>query len=208
VEYESFSSSEFRFTAYGGSDDARAENDMQPGLFREDVRTIDRDIRYIKLEPGNLTLRNSFLIVKAWVYIYIFGGLALLILIVLIWRNKIRKEADIFYVRNKKAHKVARKRLKNANRLMEQDKEEFYEEILKAFWGYLGDRLSINTADLSKDRISAELEKRNLDEDMQRQLWEIVEECEYSRYSPESGEDKRKLYERSEDCIRKLEQKI
>ncbi len=207
-EYISYQSPEFRFIAYGGEDGGDGSGGLQSGFFREEVRDIERDIRFIKLDPGKLTPAASFLIVKTWVYIYIFGGLALLILAVVFWRNKLKREADVFYVRNKKAHKVAKTRFRNANKLLEEDNDTFFEEILKAFWGYLGDRMAINTADLSKDRISAELEKRDIDKSLQEQLWEIVEECEYSRYSPESSGGKEQLFKKAVECMQKLEQNI
>lgn len=206
-KYEHYESPEFKFTAYGGQD-GEGESGVQSGFFREDVRDIAQDIRYIKLDPGKFVPVASFLILNTWVYIYIFGGLALLILLVLLWRNKLRKEADIFYVRNKRAHKVAKKRLKNAYKLLQEDKDDFYEEILKAFWGYLGDRMGINTADLSRERISDELETRKIDDKLQQKLWEVVDECEYSRYSPESSGGKKELYEKAADCMRKMEQNI
>ncbi len=206
-KYNRFVSPEFKFTAYGGQD-AEGESGLQSGFFREEVRDIDQDIRYIKLDPGKFLPLASFLILNTWVYIYILGGLALLILVLLLWRNKLRKEADIFYVRNKRAHKVAKKRLKNAYKLLQEDNDDFYEEILKAFWGYLGDRMGINTADLSRERISDELENRKIDDKLQQKLWEVVDESEFSRYSPESSGGKKELYEKAVDCMQKMEQNI
>lgn len=206
-KYRRYTSPDFRFTAFGG-DDPEGESGLQSGFFREEVRDIDQDIRYIKLNPGKLVPLASFLILNTWVYVYIFGGLALLILTVFLWRNKLRKEADIFYVRNKRAHKVAKKRLKNAYNLLQEDNDDYYEEILKAFWGYLGDRMRINTADLSRERISSELQKREIEDDLRKKLWEVVDECEYSRYSPESSGGKKDLYEKAADCMQKMEQKI
>ncbi len=203
--YRQYKSEEFWFTAYGGQD-VESGTGLQSGLFREGVRNIDQDIRYIKLKPGKIVPMASFLIRNVWVYVYIFGGLIFFILTVLFWRNKIKKESDVFYVRNKRAHKVAKRRLKNASRLLLEDDDDFYDEILKAFWGYLGDRLGINTADLSRERISGELQKREIDKELEKKLWEVVDECEYSRYSPERSGAKKKLFEKSADCMQQMEQ--
>ncbi|MGC9342889.1 MAG: BatD family protein [Bacteroidales bacterium] len=206
--YDRYVSSDFRFTAFGGEDDEGGVSNSGPGFFREDVRSLDTDIRFIKLNPGNLTMINSYLITRTWVYVIFFGGILLLIASLVFWRNKLKKEADIFYVRNKKARKVAKKRLKNAWNLLKKEDDALFEEILKAIWGYLSDRLAINTADLTRERAGEEMNKRGVEESLQQKLWEVVEECEYSRYSPESSESRQKLYEKAAECMSELEQKI
>lgn len=206
--YDRYISPEFRFVAYGGEEREGEGLASQPGFFREDVRNLDTDIRFIKLDPGSIAPIGSWLITKPWVYAIYLGGILLLILALIFWRNKLRKEADIFYVRNKKARKVVKKRLKNAYLLLQKKDDALFEEILKAIWGYLADRLSINTADLSRDRINGEMEKRGIDEELKEKLWQVIEECEYSRYSPESAAEREQIYEKAVECMSELEQKI
>jgi hypothetical protein len=206
--YDGYFSPEFRFIAYGGAESEDEGGVSQPGFFREDVRSLDTDIRFIKLNPGKITAVGSYLITNAWIYAVYLGGILLLVLMLIFWRNKLKKEADIFYVRNKKARKIAKKRLKNAHMLLQKQDDALFEEILKAIWGYLADRLSVNTADLSRERISEEMEKRGVDPELRDKLWGVVEECEYSRYSPESSGSRENLYEKAVECMSELEQKI
>jgi hypothetical protein len=206
--YQNFQSEEFRFTAYGGEEIDNEGPGLQSGFFRTDVRNLDSDIRFIKLKPGRLMPISSFLISNLWVYSVYALGILGLVLVVFLRRRKLSRESDIFYVRNKKAGKVAKKRLRIAYLHLQKEDEGLFEEILRAFWGYLSDRLGIHTADLSRDRISAELEKRNVEPGLQEELWKIIEECEFSRYSPESHTGRKQLYERSVECLVKLEQKI
>lgn len=206
--YDTYVSPDFRFIAYGGMEGEGQGSGLQSGFFREDVRNLDNDIRFIKLKPGTLSPAGAFLITESWIYVVFIGGIIFLAVILIFWRNKLRKEADIFYMRNKKASKIAKKRLKNAFALLQKDDERFFEEILKAFWGYLGDRLGINTADLSRERISGELNRRSTGEELQQKLWNIVDECEYSRYSPETSASKEEVYRQAVECMSETEQKI
>ena len=50
--------------------------------------------------------------------------------------------------------------MKNAGRLLAENKQEaFYDEVLKALWGYISDKLNIPVSQLSKDNIEDELTK-------------------------------------------------
>ena len=93
-------------------------------------------------------------------------------------------------VRTKKANKMAVKRLKNAVKLMqEQNKEAFYEEILRALWGYLSDKLNIPQADLTKDNVEVELAKYGVDELLTKEFMDILNTCEFARYAPSQASD-------------------
>ena len=75
-----------------------------------------------------------------------------------IYRKQVKENANIALVRTKKANKIAVRRLKKAERLLkERKKEEFYDEVLRAVWGYLSDKLNIPQANLTKDNVEANL---------------------------------------------------
>ncbi len=206
-QYETFNSSDFRFAAYGGEDEGSAISG-QSGLFREDVRNLDTDIRFIKTGPASLRPVSSFLILNPFIYAIYGGGLLLVLFALFFWRKKLERKADIFYIRNKKARKIARRRLKAAYHLLQNNDDIFYEEILKAIWGYLADRLGINTADLSRERLTVEMNEKGIDDKLQSDVWSVIEESEYSRYSPESSGKMNELYEKAIACMQKIEQKI
>ena len=82
-----------------------------------------------------------------------------------IYRKQVKENSNLALVRTKKANKMAVRRLKNAGKLMKENKkEEFYDEVLRALWGYLSDKLSIPQANLTKDNVETELAKYGVDD--------------------------------------------
>jgi len=177
---------------------------------KEDVKFLGKDIRFIKTNKIELKRINQ----------YIFGSiefyLLYVILIVLFFvsfifrRKKIKENANISLVKNKKANKFARKRLNKASGFMKQNQREaFYEELVKAMWGYLSDKLGIAFADLSKDNARSEMLAKNVDEENINQILEIIDRCEYARYAPVSEETKMdNLFIDAIKVISKLQQKL
>jgi hypothetical protein len=180
------------------------------GLSKEDVRFIGSDIRFIK--TGNISLRPAgvFFTGSFWFWSGILLPLVLFIIIVIARRNHIRRNADIARVKNRKANKLARKRLKNANGyLKKNDKEKFYEEILRACWGYLADKLNIPLAELSRERTLEELDNRGVDQETTDKLFKLIDDCEFARYAPSSVEQNMgSLYDEAVLIITKLEKQL
>ena len=114
--------------------------------------------------------------------------------VILIWafRKRAIENADIVGMRGKRANKVAAKRLKRAAKLMRQHKqEEFYDEVLRALWGYIGDKMNMPVAELSRENITACLTEHNVDNSVVEVFVDAIDECEYARYAP--GEARGKM---------------
>lgn len=106
-------------------------------------------------------------------------------LLLWIFRRRAIANADIVGSRGRKANKVATKRLKRAAKLMQQNKEaEFYDEVLRALWGYVGDKLNIPVSELSRENITEQLASRAVDGSIISTFVEAIDECEYARYAP------------------------
>ena len=115
-------------------------------------------------------------------YIIPFG---VFIFIIVAYRKQAIENANMANVKTKKAGKVATRRLKVAKQKMrENDKAVFYDEVLKALWGYLGDKLSMPVSELSKDNISAKLADCQVPEKLIGECVALVGECEFARYAP------------------------
>ena len=141
--------------------------------------------------------------------IYGAGSLAFLLL-VLVYRKKARENANIALMRNKKANRVAKKRLREAAGYMKNNlDEQFYESILKAFWGYLSDKLGIAVASLNRDTAIAGLQNQEVAQELIDGLVKIIEQCEFARYSPSAGSKARQeLYNQAESVMSKMERQI
>jgi hypothetical protein len=113
-------------------------------------------------------------------------------------------------MRTRKANKMAIKRLKTANRyLKEQDKEHFYDEVLRAIWGYFSDKLSIPVARLSKNNIEEELSRKGISEQVAGKFIEILDTCEFARYAPaESNAEMDRIYNDTMKAIEDMENKL
>lgn len=127
------------------------------------------------------------------------------------YRNHLEKlQTDIGYVRNKRAAKLAQKRLETSSRLLaENNGKEFYAEIAKAILGYLGDRLNLPPAALSKEDIRQELTLKKFDEQQINQVIEILDSCDFARFAPASYEklEMEIFYQKASQALIDLEEK-
>ena len=100
--------------------------------------------------------------------------------------------------------------MKNAGKLLQaQKKEEFYEEVTRALWGYLSDKLNIPLSNLTKDNVEAELSKYGVDAQLTADFMAILNTCEFARYAPSQASDAMdKLYAQTIDAIGKMENTI
>ena len=113
-------------------------------------------------------------------------------------------------VKNRKANKVATKRMKKAGNLLKNNqKDAFYDEVLQALWGYVSDKLSIPVSKLSKDNIEDELKKYGVSDELVENFINVLNSCEYVRYAPgDANQAMDKIYESSLDIISKMESSI
>jgi len=127
-----------------------------------------------------------------------------------LWRKRIRENANLVMVRNKRANKIARMRLKDAHLYMtENKKENFYEYILKALWGYMSDKLSIPVAELSREKVLEETSNKKIESDIIKKFLEILDTCEYARYAPiEDNTQMDSVYKDAITVISQIEQKM
>ena len=187
-----------------------AQSDMQSFVNKENVRMLGNDIRYINTTDTNLKLKNDFLFGSILFIFSYLVSLLLAIVLFVVFRKQATENANIVLTRNKKANKVATKRLKIAQKHLQQnEKEKFYDETLKALWGYFSDKFSIPVAGLTKDNIEIELSRTGADETLISDFKNILSTCEYARYAPagQAGEMS-DLYHLTVKKISELEQKI
>ena len=110
-------------------------------------------------------------------------------------------------MRYKHANKVAQKRLRAAEKaLKENNKEHFYAEIEKAAWTYLSDRLSIPTAELNKDNITAILTQKGIETSLITAVKDVLSTAEFARYAPTSNHAMDDLFQSTTQLINQLEQ--
>lgn len=174
---------------------------------RKNVEAKNTDIRYIHDNPGKLSKSPTFMVGSSvyWLAFVLVAGV--LAASILLNRSRIRRMSDVSGLRLAKANKVARKRLQLAGKYMKShDADKFYDETLKALWGYLGDKLSMPASQLSRSNIAAQLEERGVDKEQIDKVIEIIDECEMARYTPSGSQEKiESLYRKATEAINSLE---
>ena len=177
---------------------------------REDVELLASDIRYI--HQGDVRLRQKGdtyfgSMVYWWSYLI---PLLVLIACVVVFRKQAMENANVAKMRNKKANKVAAKRLKQAAALLKSNRpEDFYEEVLKALWGYVGDKLNLPASELNKENVTEKLQAKGVDETLVRQLVELMNDCEFARYAPgDPTQTMDKIYAAATEVIDKMESSV
>lgn len=177
---------------------------------KEDLEILGKDIHFIKMNDDSLKYKGEFFWGSGTYYLYYIVPLCLLILFVIIYRKQAVENANMAKVRIKKANKIATKRMRYANKLLSENKKnEFYDEVLKALWGYISDKLNIPVSQLSKDNIESELSKYGISQELIGNFIETLNECEFARYAP--GDENKamdKVYESAIDVISKMENQI
>ncbi len=177
---------------------------------KESVKYVGKDIRFLKVKNFHFIAGSDIFFGSFLYYMCYLVPAILFVVFFFIYRKQTKENANIALVRTKKANKTAVKRLKNAGKLMKENKkEEFYEEVLRALWGYLSDKLSIPQANLTKDNVEAELTKYGVDETLTSEFMDILNTCEFARYAPTQASDAMdRLYELTVDAIGKMENTI
>ena len=178
---------------------------------QESLKYLGQDIRYIKMIVKPRFVLNHEIFFGSFTYILVYLIITILfITFFIIYRKQVKENANIALVRTRKANKTAVRRLKTAEKLLqEHKKEEFYEEVLRALWGYLSDKLSIPQAHLTKENVETELSKYGVGEGLSNEFIEILNTCEFARYAPvQSSEAMDTLFKQTVDAIGKMENTI
>ncbi|MDO4995074.1 MAG: BatD family protein [Bacteroidales bacterium] len=178
---------------------------------QQDVRTLGNDIRYIKTHDITPSKDDDQNRLTSWRYLISYLiPLLLFLIIVFFGRKQIQDNANLAVIRGKKANKVARRRLKRAAHLMQEHKQnDFYDEVLKALYGYTSDKLNIPQEHLNKDNVQQELLDKGVTPDIIDQYLGVLNDCEFARYAPgDPNANMEGIYNKAITLISKIEDNI
>lgn len=167
----------------------------------------DNDIRSIK--SGNTTQHKfgDYYYGSTGYWASLTLPLAAFLVLLAIFRKRAINNADIVKTRGKKANKIARKRLKKANQLMFQHKhDEFYDEVLRALWGYVSYKLNMPVESLSRENIKDNLTAHDVPAQSVEKFMSALDECEFERYAPgDPSGNMEKTFESAMSAIMEIE---
>ncbi|MCD6347857.1 MAG: protein BatD [Bacteroidales bacterium] len=193
---------------------AKSDEGDQPTMITRssgtEVRMLGQDIRYIKTDKLKLQSGSNTWVQSTWFFMLYLIIILLSIFMVLLIHSVQKKRADLVGTKNKMASKISQKRLKKAKvALKEDNKEAFLNEVLTALWGYLGDKLNIDPAGYRRTLIEDYFKSNDVDTDLLNELFALLDECEYIRYSPTDDQGELdKILNTSADIINQMEKKL
>jgi len=189
------------------ADGSTAENVVYSAN-KEDIKVVGNDIRYIHSNNIEFSSSNENFY-GGWKFYLILILAPLLFVIAYIFRNKIRvANNDVAGKKKKKASKVAGKFLKSAKQSLEANNTNaFYEDISKALFGYLSDKLHIPIAELNQNNIKEKLSQTNVSQQTSAALMDTIELCDMARFAPVSISEQ-EVYKKAESIINQINEEV
>ena len=204
-QYVTLSSESFSISVAPDKNSTASSSTVTTLVGKQDVRLLGSDIRFIKLTRPNLHTVTAPLVLSPLYFVIVVAMALLAVMLYFVIGKRIRDSHNTVLVKGRRANKVAVQRFRTAERYMrEQNRHAFYEEMLRALWGYISDRFNIPVADLTKESIREELTRRGAAEQA-KAITAIISQCEEAQYSPVDSATMNEIYGRGIDIVSKIE---
>ena len=192
-----------------GSSDSQGVVKFSGGS-REQVQYIGGDLRYLRLKEEPLKQKGEFFLGSGLFWCLIIVPLLALVVFVLMYRKRLNDMANMDKVKVRRANKQAKRRLKTATKFIKENKREaFFDEVMRALWGYLSDKLTLPLSDLTKDNAKEEMKRHNIPSEMADEFMQLLDTCEFARYAPaELSESMQNVYDKAVDVIGRMNDNI
>ncbi|HXH17903.1 MAG TPA: BatD family protein [Chitinophagales bacterium] len=178
------------------------------GITKEEVELLGEDIRYIKT-GGTLKKQNDFLF-ASWQFAGMFAAPFLLFAMLFAYKRREEKlSGNVVLMKSRRANKEAARRLKKAKQyLAQQNRRAFFDEISRAIWGYLGDKLNIDLALLSREQVQKALTEKNISPETIQRIFKTLDDAEMALFAPSSDGEMNKAYSDATEVISKLDEEL
>lgn len=206
LQYVTLSSRELALTIDPDASGGLSVAPVIGGVSKEEVKLLGQDIRFIKLGSAGLRPVRSVFVGSAGYWICLALLVALFAGVSIYLRKRIKEMQNVTLIRGKRANRVALQRFRAAAKYMDQnDQHGFYEEMLRALWGYMSDKLNIPVANLTKENVREELRKRHIAPETIQQFIDIIISCDEAQYSPMASAQMNEVYAEGVNIISELE---
>lgn len=210
-KYKTLTTQSYNLTITGSAADATVSA-VVPGVHKEQIKNLGTDIRFIHHgDQVSMASSTHSFYGTALFYLSYLVPLLLFVIMLILLQKQAKENANLVKVKNKRANKLARKRLKNAAICMKKgDKNKFYEAAVQALWGYTADKLNIPLANLTKDNVQEELLRHGASQELIDSFIATLSDCEFARYSPvvDDSLSMENCYNRAAELIGKLEERL
>lgn len=158
---------------------------------KKNILQKNKDILHIKTGSFKLEKEISFMTSSTAYWLWYIVPTLLLLSIIIIYRKQLKANSNVALMKTKRANKVAQKRLRLAREFMKKhDANGFFNEVLKALWGYLSDKLGIPVSELNKENIASNLDAYGADKELIDNILKLLDDCEFAQYAPSQSDEK------------------
>lgn len=176
--------------ARGNETEPASTGIVSSGTIRKDVRSLGSDIRFISTKLPSLSRKGAFMVFSTGFWIALCLLLAAAAACYFVLRSLASRRADVVGTKNRQATKMARKRLSAAGGYLQNNLyTAFYEELHRALLGFISDKCNIDSADMSKERISESLQAGGVSAELSDSFISLLDACEFARYAPDAGHE-------------------
>lgn len=176
--------------AKGKGGDSAPVTTVNSGVERKDVKSLADDIRFIFTGKPNLSGSGSFFVGSVFFWVLLALMIVSAAVVYLAFRKVAAMRADVAGTKNRRATKMAQKRLKLAGEYLDKSLyTAFYEELHKALIGFVSDKLNMDMFEISKDNIVSALTEGGVSEEQTKAFTDLLDACEFARYSPDGGNE-------------------
>lgn len=176
--------------AKGKGGDSAPVTTVNSGVERKDVKSLADDIRFIFTGKPNLSGSGSFFVGSVFFWVLLALMIVGAAVVYLAFRKVAAMRADVAGTKNRRATKMAQKRLKLAGEYLDKSLyTAFYEELHKALIGFVSDKLNMDMSEISKDNIVSALTEGGVSEEQTKAFTDLLDACEFARYSPDGGNE-------------------
>lgn len=174
---------------------------------KKNILQKNKDILHIKSGSFKLEKEISFMTSSTAYWLWYIVPTLLLLSIIIIYRKQLKANSNVALMKTKRANKVAQKRLRLAREFMKKhDANGFFNEVLKALWGYLSDKLGIPVSELNKENIASNLDAYGADKELIDNILKLLDDCEFAQYAPSQSDEKLdETYELTSEVMNKIE---
>ena len=207
--YQTLSTPVYKINVDGSASSEATTTVVSSTINKENVKQLSTDIRFIhaNIEKG-LSKKNSHFAFSSTMYICFLTPLFIFVIVLLLLQKQAKENANVALRNTKRANKVAKKRLKEAQKCLKLgEKSKFYEETMRALWGYIADKLTIPVSELTKDNVQEKLILHGCDEKLITEFLACLSDCEFARFSPVVDESLSmdNIYSRAAELIGELD---
>lgn len=192
-----------------GKGDESVSSTVVSGVSKSDLQILGKDIRFIKTNEPAFIQSTSPLFGSILFSVLAASPVLLFGLVLFVRRRSVAMNSNQSLLKSQRANRVALKRLSIAKKLLAtNEKEKFLDEMFKALWGFVSDRMQIPVSALSKETAAQALASKNVSEDLIRQFHETIDSCEFARFAGSTGDSNEVIYQKGISVISNIEQAL